>query len=178
MSFHSQHKLSTKLAIFKGEAVRHMVNCSDPEDFHREIATLRQTLLQRGYPHSALPEVAYDQCRRQKLLRRLHCRSKDGERHVNQKDVVVFKCPYSRSVNNMGIPRTEFKRLKRELQKMRGCATFSVTQGAWWRTQRRRIAHHRERHGLNFVPDDRRRDTALRPERRSRTQAKIARVGG
>ena len=77
---------------------------------------------------------------------------------MNKKDVVVFKCPYSQAVKQMGIPQ-EFKRLKRELQQMRGSDFLRDTRCV--------VAHPTatncfiESYGLNFVPEDRRRDTAL-----------------
>ena len=57
----------------------------------------------------------------------VHSSNDDGERNVNKKDVVVFKCPYSQSVMKMGIPQ-EFKRLKRELQQMRGSDVLRDTR--------------------------------------------------
>ena len=93
-SFHSHHKLSTKLAIFKGEATRHLLNCNRIEDFQREISELRMNLARRGYPQHAMPNVEYDPVKRQGLLQKLHAREQNCSKKRNDA-VMVFKCPYT-----------------------------------------------------------------------------------
>ena len=54
--------------IFKGEAVRHMVNCSTSVEYDKRIAELRLILRSRGYPECVMPEVPYDATKRQRYL--------------------------------------------------------------------------------------------------------------
>ena len=136
-----------------------MVNCSDPDSFQTEIMALRRSLLQRGYPTSAMPHVAYDDVRRRNLFHQLHCRgSGSNVRRENHNDLLIFKCPYSPYVRRMWIPQ-EFRRLRRELQSLRG-SDFLVDT-------RCMVTHPTstncfiESYGLNFVPDDLKRDSVL-----------------
>ena len=64
-----------KLSIFKGEARRHLVNCSTEQEYGDRIAQLRYALLSRGYPESALQSIPYSREKRDAVLRQLHARN-------------------------------------------------------------------------------------------------------
>jgi len=66
--YSSQHAPACFRGIFKGEAIRHMVNCSTCIEYDKRIAELRQTLRIRGYPECVMPRIPYDAPKRQEYL--------------------------------------------------------------------------------------------------------------
>ena len=104
LAFASNHPTSCKLGIFRSETNRHLLNCSNPQDFYVKIAELRATLRKRGYPSSALPIVTYDEDKRSCMLERLRtARNRFEPASTSSQDVIVFKCPYGIHIRRLGI---------------------------------------------------------------------------
>ena len=56
--YRSQHSPACKNTIYRGEAVRHLLNCSSSTDYDEKMAALRIALSKRGYPSNA--HIPYD----------------------------------------------------------------------------------------------------------------------
>ena len=110
IAFASNHPTSCKWGIFRGETTRHLLNCSNSDDFYSKVNELRDTLLRRGYPYSALPHVDYDEDKRRSMLEKLQTRDRFNPAPKAHRDVVVFKCPYGVHIRRLGIHK-ECKRL-------------------------------------------------------------------
>ena len=119
LAFTSQHKLSAKLGIFKSEAMRHMMNCSDKDEYMRRIVELQAALESRGYPRPVLQSPAYDAGKRTAFFTRILQRQRQPQESGRPGDVIVFKTEYSPSLRHIRI-RAEYTRLVRHLQTLLG----------------------------------------------------------
>ena len=64
--------------------MRHMMNCSDKDEYMRRIAELQTALESRGYPRSVLQSPAYDAGKRTAFFT-----SRSFNVNVNLKNLVV-----------------------------------------------------------------------------------------
>ena len=55
LAFLSQHNLACKRGIFRGEAHRHMLNCSQETQYDKFVTNLRSSMLRRGVPNVIAP---------------------------------------------------------------------------------------------------------------------------
>ena len=112
LAFLSQHNLACKRGIFRGEAHRHMLNCSQETQYDKFVTNLKSSMLRRGYPTSLLQRVHYDSERRLELLKRLRGRRQQNEQisgrgnssaksidHMG--NLLVMKCDYSPYVGKL-----------------------------------------------------------------------------
>ena len=120
LAFSSQHRLSTRLGIYRGEAVRHMMNCSKESDYQRLVEELESTLHRRGYPRGCFDHlrIRYDRSERLRRLEKLHARTRQPTK-PQCGNIVVFKTPHTPLTRKLGI-QSEFSKLKRDLQRTLG----------------------------------------------------------
>ena len=114
LAFQSQHAPHVMSHIFKAESFRHMVNCSNDNDYYRCVADLAGALRKRGYPSEHLQVLPYDREAREVQLLRLQQRQRVAKQQTI-KDLVVFRCAYSNLLKHVRI-RREFQTLLRELR--------------------------------------------------------------
>ena len=99
---HSQHHAPCCLReIFRGEAIRHMVNCSRSVDYDAHVSELRATLKMRGYPDEWLPHVPYNADTRQSYLDRYARRRHRSPRQ--RQDILALKVRYCSAVHQLAL---------------------------------------------------------------------------
>ena len=149
LAFQSQHSLSCKLGVFRGEVTRHLINCSTEVAYDKNVLRLRSALKARGYPMFVLPDAPYDEAARHEHIQKLYRRSREPKvKKANlDSEVLVFKVEYSPQLRIVNI-RKEFKELVR-------CLRMHVGDGLL-RETRLIIAHpvsrnsFVEHYGMNF----------------------------
>ena len=99
LAFFSEHPLSTKKAVFKGECVRHLINCSTESAYEERISELREALSRRRYPPALLGVVPFDNQRRERLLLKLWTRSL--ERTKGSENVICFRLPFNTRMRSL-----------------------------------------------------------------------------
>ena len=110
LAFSSQHKLSTRLGIYKSESTRYMVNCSDADDYHAKISDLDGALIRRGYPPCLLQRMPYRPDLRMDLLRKFLARGKQTKDETRY-DIMVLKTCYSPQLRDIGVHSAYYKLL-------------------------------------------------------------------
>ena len=113
LSYFSEHSPSCKHGIYKGEARRHLLNCSLEADYDLRLAKLRDALRVRGYPLAHMPAIPYDPQLRAAIIARLYNRSlraelltstSDVSDHRQQQDygsVLPFKVVYNHQLRKL-----------------------------------------------------------------------------
>ena len=94
-----------KLALFRGETTRHLINCSTEVAYRKNVLRLRNDLKARGYPMSLLPDAPYDEPARQKHIDELFRRSREPKVKNGSMDTdrLVFKAEYSQQLRLVNI---------------------------------------------------------------------------
>jgi len=117
LPFFSQHPTHSKVGVFRGEAIRHMLNCSAQADYEFHIRRMRAALLRRGYPSGCLKAPPYDATLRRNMLERLRdrpqCGFSAGEFSADKRmtpSTMILKCQFSPQLRRAGL-RTHFKRM-------------------------------------------------------------------
>jgi len=104
LAYSSSHAWACKNAIYSGEVVRHLVNCSLPGDYEKHLRALRETMLRRGHPSP--PHIPYDGERRHALLSKMAERDRGSvakkKQHCSR---IVFKCSYGSHCRSLTINR-------------------------------------------------------------------------
>ena len=108
------------MSIFKGEAHRHLINCSKyAADYDSELTKLRSELLRRGYPESALRPVTYDYERRHDCLSKL---ARRDTRRVECKSFtdapLVLKVHFSQDMCKLNLKRRIGELLERPRERI------------------------------------------------------------
>eukprot|EP00973_Karenia_brevis_P043020 5955870-Karenia_brevis.AAC.1 len=78
--FLSEHKLSMKMSIWKGECKRMQMLSQCPADYAKELRRIKSYLAQRGYPIGMLLEPLYDIHQRASDIQRFKNRDMTSER--------------------------------------------------------------------------------------------------
>ena len=113
LPYASEHSFKCRAAIFKGEAIRHLVNCSKQSDYDCNILHLQNALKKRGYPSSLLPHIPYNLEERKERIRTLGQRRRDPQENRGAHDSLVFKCPYGTHLRELELHK-ECKKLLTE----------------------------------------------------------------
>ena len=106
------------MGIYRGESIRHMLNCSKESDYKGLINELEATLHTRGYPRGCFVRLHYDPNLRRQMLEKLYARER---RETKKRDgaVIIFKTPYTPLTKKLGIQH-EFSKLKCDIQRILG----------------------------------------------------------
>ena len=105
----------------RGEVHRHLLNCSDENDFNQLTEDLRNALQRRGYPSISLPCIPYDGVRRTAQIQKLHGRRKllsshqGGNKDKDGEQLLVFKCQFSPHLGKLKLHR-EVRRLLQHIR--------------------------------------------------------------
>ena len=129
LAFQSQHSLACKLALFRCETTRHLINCSTEAAYRKIVLRLRNDLKARVYPMSLLPDAPYDEPARQKHIDELFRRSREPKAKNGSMDTdrLVFKVEHSQQLRLVNI-RKEFKELVRCLRMHVGSGLLRETR--------------------------------------------------
>jgi len=111
------------MGIFKGESMRHMLNCSDESTYHAKVSELELALARRGYPPCVMKRVPYDPVLRMEKMRSFQTRQHGPQSSArSHQNTLVMKLPYSPQLRAIRI-RAAYDLLLRELQTVLG-STF------------------------------------------------------
>jgi hypothetical protein len=110
--------LACKKGIFSGEARRHLLNCSSPDDYNDAIEKLRGNLRKRGFPDVLMPPAPYDAAMRERMIQNLVERPNQAKPH-RRASVLALKCMFSPQLRHIGI-RPAFNKLLRTLRQQVG----------------------------------------------------------
>jgi hypothetical protein len=105
--------------LFIGEARRHLLNCSSPDDYNDAIEKLRGNLRKRGFPDVLMPPVPYDAAMRESMIRNLVERPNQAKPHRRASDLALKYCMVTPQLRHIGI-RPAFNKLLRSLRQQLG----------------------------------------------------------
>ena len=103
MHYRSQHNHACKRAIFSGETVRHLVNCTYEADYDVRIDEVQRALHARGYPNTLLQKVPHDARKRREYLNKYRQRRPNNDDRPN--NVLTLKVKFSEQQRSLNLRR-------------------------------------------------------------------------
>ena len=126
LMYYSEHPYSCKKAILACEARRHLVNCSQREDYELRMVELKAALRARGYPANLLIGFPYDETRRDVIIRGLEARELRSNLTKKQQ-VLTLKVEYFKGLCRLRINK-EMEDLVEDLRTEAGSSFLADTR--------------------------------------------------
>ena len=103
LHYRSQHNHACKRAIFSGETVRHLVNCTYEADYDVRIDEVQRALRARGYPNTLLQKVPHDAQKRREYLNKY--RQRRPYNNDDRPNVLTLKVKFSEQQRSLNLRR-------------------------------------------------------------------------